>query len=139
MELSPGGPKPGRLHRTGSDAMMTSGFWSFFLFAVLALGFACIPLLLSSLIQPRARRTAKESTYECGMRSFGDARVKFDVKYYVFALLFLIFDIEAVFLFPWSVVFEEVGLFGLVEIGIFLTILTAGLVYAWRKKALQWD
>ena len=119
--------------------MMTTGYWSFFLFAGLALFFACIPLILSRLVQPRARRSAKETTYECGMRSFGDARVKFDVKYYVFALLFLIFDIEAVFLFPWSVVFGEVGVLGLVEVGIFLTILTAGLIYAWRKKALQWD
>ena len=118
---------------------MTDGYWSFFLFAGLALFFACVPLVLSRMIQPRAPHPMKRSTYECGMRSFGDARVRFDVKYYVFALLFLIFDIEAVFLFPWSVVFGEVGVLGLVEVGIFLAILAAGLVFAWRKKALRWD
>ncbi len=80
----------------------------------------------------------KNDTYECGVETIGSSWVQFNFRYYYFALLFVIFDIEAVFLLPWAVYFRELGLFGLIEMGIFVLILVVGFVYAWRKKALEW-
>ncbi|NLF82737.1 MAG: NADH-quinone oxidoreductase subunit A [Candidatus Gastranaerophilales bacterium] len=94
---------------------------------------------MSWLVQPKAPGHLKSKTYECGMKPFGDSRIQFDVKYYLFALLFLIFDIEAVFLFPWAVSFDKLGLFALVEAFIFIGILILGLAYAWKKDALKWQ
>ncbi len=80
----------------------------------------------------------KEDTYECGVTTEGSAWVRFNFRYYFFALLFVIFDVEAVFLYPWAVAFRQVGVYGFVEVAIFVVILAIGLVYAWRKKALDW-
>lgn len=103
------------------------------------MAFACAALIMSWLVQPKAPGYLKHKTYECGMKPFGDSRIQFDVKYYLFALLFLIFDIEAVFLFPWAVSFDKLGLFALVEAFIFIGILILGLAYAWKKDALKWQ
>jgi NADH-quinone oxidoreductase subunit A len=82
---------------------------------------------------------AKLSPYECGFEAFEDSRMRFDVRYYLVAILFIIFDLEIAFLFPWAVALREVGAFGLVAMGIFLAVLVVGFIYEWRKGALEWD
>lgn len=89
-------------------------------------------------IRPQKPDPAKASTYECGMDTVGTSWVQFNFRYYAYALLFVVFDIETVFLYPWAVAFRQLGLFGFIEMMIFLGILAIGLVYAWRKKALEW-
>ena len=81
----------------------------------------------------------KVSTYECGFKAFDDARMQFDVRFYLVALLFIIFDLEIAFLFPWAVAFKEVGTFGFWSVMVFLGILTIGFIYEWRKGALEWN
>ena len=83
--------------------------------------------------------TEKVSAYECGFNAFDDARMKFDVRFYLVAILFIIFDLEVAFLFPWAVSFKEAGLYGFWAMMIFLAVLTIGFVYEWRKGALEWD
>ena len=97
-----------------------------------------VMLALSSLIGRRAPSRLKAMPYESGVVPVGDTRQPFSVKFYLVAMLFLIFDIEVVFLYPWAILFRELGLFGLVEMGIFLCILIVGFVYAWKKGALEW-
>ena len=82
---------------------------------------------------------AKNSPYECGFEAFEDARMKFDVRYYLVAILFIIFDLEIAFLFPWAIVLDKIGLFGLAAMGVFLGILVIGFIYEWRKGALEWE
>ncbi len=81
----------------------------------------------------------KVSAYECGFNAFDDARMKFDVRFYLVAILFIIFDLEVAFLFPWAIAFKEVGAFGFWSMMVFLTVLTIGFIYEWRKGALEWD
>ena len=95
-------------------------------------------LLLNRAVRPRVPRPEKSVTYECGVDPVGGGWSQSTVRYYVFALLFVIFDVEAVFLFPWAVVFEKIGIFAFVEMMIFVAILALGLLYAWRKKVLEW-
>jgi len=104
-----------------------------------SVAFAFAALIMSWLVQPKAPNKLKQKTYECGMKLFGDSRIQYDAKYYLYALLFLIFDIEAVFLFPWAVVYDKLGLFALIEALIFIAILVIGLIYAWKKDALKWQ
>ena len=108
---------------------------------MLGLGFA-IPMLLyviASGAGPRQASERKMTPFECGMESVGDVRHRFTVKFFLVALLFIIFDIEAVFIYPWAVLFRELGLFGFIEMGVFILILLLGLVYVWKKGALEWD
>ena len=98
-----------------------------------------IPLLLGLKLGPRKADAAKDSPYECGFEAFEDARMQFDVRYYLVAILFIIFDLEIAFLFPWAVAIREVGLIGFISMAIFLVILTIGFVYEWKKGALDWD
>jgi NADH-quinone oxidoreductase subunit A len=98
-----------------------------------------IPLLLGLKLGPREKDAAKDSPYECGFEAFEDARMQFDVRYYLVAILFIIFDLEIAFLFPWAVSIREVGLVGFVSMAIFLIILTIGFIYEWKKGALDWD
>ena len=95
-------------------------------------------LALNRLIAPRAHTVEKFMTYECGVDPIGGGWTQSTVRYYIFALLFVIFDVEAVFLFPWATVFEKIGIFAFLEMVIFIFILALGLVYAWRKKVLDW-
>ena len=90
-------------------------------------------------IGPTRPDAAKNSPYECGFEAFEDARMKFDVRYYLVAILFIIFDLEIAFLFPWAIVLDEIGMFGLVSMGIFLGILVIGFIYEWKKGALEWE
>jgi len=97
------------------------------------------PILLGFLVGPHRPTSEKLSPYECGFEAFEEARMKFDVRYYLVAILFIIFDLEIAFLFPWAVVLDEIGLFGFVAMAIFLGILVVGFVYEWKKGALEWE
>ena len=98
-----------------------------------------ISLVLGHLISPTRPGSEKNSPYECGFEAFEDARVKFDVRYYLVAILFIIFDLEIAFLFPWATVLDELGVFGFVAMLIFLGILVIGFIYEWKKGALEWE
>jgi NADH-quinone oxidoreductase subunit A len=112
-----------------------------FIFVGLAVGVA-LPLIgggLSRVLGVNRPDPEKLSPYECGFEAFEDARMKFDVRYYLVAILFILFDLEIAFLFPWAVVIREIGLFGFVSMMVFLAILVVGFVYEWKKGALEWD
>jgi NADH:ubiquinone oxidoreductase subunit 3 (subunit A) len=116
----------------------TNPFTLIGLFIVVAIVFPLIALGLAKVLRPKKPNPIKSQTYECGLETYGDTWVQFRVQYYLFALVFVIFDIETVFLYPWAVAYNKLGLFALVEMFVFLAILVGGLVYAWRKGALEW-
>ncbi len=108
------------------------------IFMLLITGFVATTLILARLLSPGRRSGTKGQIYETGETTVTDPWRPFPVRYYVFALLFLIFDVEAAFLYPWAVIYRELGLYGFVEMVIFVVILAIGLIYAWRKGALRW-
>jgi NADH-quinone oxidoreductase subunit A len=108
------------------------------LLLLLAIVFALAPLLIARIIAPRKPSLAKSDTYECGVRTYGETWVRFRIQYYIYALMFVVFDIETVFLFPWAVSYAGLGTFALIEMIIFLVILAVGLAYAWAKGVLRW-
>src|SRR5574338_1199344 len=114
-------------------------YFPILLFIFIALAFGVVTLLLSYLVQPKYPEPEKLSAYECGSEPFSDARMPFPVRYYIFAMLFVIFDIEVIFLYPWAVVFTKIGVVGLIEMMIFIGLFIVAYVYAWRKGALEWD
>ena len=118
---------------------MLINYLPIFLLIALAGLFALGALLLSSLVGPRDPNPVKLAPYECGVTPVGSARERFSVKFYLVAMLFIIFDIEIVFLYPWAVVYRHLGSFGVVEMGIFVAVLLVGLVYVWKKGGLEWD
>jgi NADH-quinone oxidoreductase subunit A len=109
------------------------------IFMVLGAAFGIGSIIAGWLLRPNRPYRAKLLPYESGSPLFMDARVQFPIRYYIIAMLFVIFDIEVVFLFPWAVVFKKLGLLGLIEMGLFLAILIVGYWYAWKKGALDWD
>lgn len=114
-------------------------YFPILLFIGVALAFGVATLLISYLVQPRFPEAEKLSPYECGTEPFSDARMPFPVRYYIIAMLFVIFDIEVIFLYPWAVAFDKIGLIGLVEMLIFIGLFLIAYVYAWKKGALEWD
>ena len=100
--------------------------------------FPAMPIVLAHFMQPRRPNQVKTETYECGIETIGDSWVQFKVQYYLYALVFLVFDIETIFLFPWAVAYKQLPLFALFEMLIFIVLLAVALVYAWRKGALEW-
>ena len=113
--------------------------WLFIgVFLVLAPLFPIIALLIPRIIAPRKTNPLKTDTYECGIETVGDTWVQFKVQYYIFALVFLVFDVELVFLFPWAVAFDSLALYAVLEGMLFILILVSGLLYIWRKGALEW-
>ncbi len=108
-------------------------------FIAIALAFGVVSLLIGWVVRPNRPYRAKLVPYESGSPLFQDARVQFPMRYYIIAMLFVIFDIEIVFLFPWAVVFQKLGIVGLVEMGVFIGILVVGFWYAWKKGALEWE
>ncbi len=106
---------------------------------VIASAFAIAVVLLSSLLGPKRPSQRKQESYECGIDPVGDARLRFSVKFYIIAMLFILFDIEAIFLYPWAVMFQELELFGLMEMFAFLGFLVVGYIYLWKRGALEWD
>lgn len=108
------------------------------LMVVVALIFPTIPIILSKLLGPKKPGPIKSATYECGLEATGSSWIQFRVQYYLYALVFVIFDVEVVFLFPWAVSYGVLGWFALIQMFIFVALLILGLAYAWRKGALEW-
>jgi NADH-quinone oxidoreductase subunit A len=109
------------------------------IFIAIAVAFGAVSLLAGKIVRPHHPYRAKLAPYESGAPLFMDARVPFPIRYYIIAMLFVIFDIEIVFLFPWAVIYRKLGLLGLLEMGLFIGILLVGFWYAWKKGALEWD
>ena len=109
------------------------------LFLIVALGIGIALIIVGNVLGPKRPSAEKLSPYECGFNAFEDARMQFDVRYYLVAILFIVFDLEIAFVFPWALVFRELGVFGLVEMGVFLALLVIGFVYVWKKGALEWE
>jgi NADH-quinone oxidoreductase subunit A len=122
---------------------MLSNYLPILIFLVIATALAGLLLTLGSVLGRFSSRNrddpAKLSPYECGFEAFEDSRMKFDVRYYLVAILFIVFDLEIAFLFPWAVALGKLGTFGLVAMAIFLGILVVGFIYEWKKGALEWD
>ena len=117
---------------------MLNAYIPIFLFLVIAIGFAIFTLFMSQLVSSKKYNKVKLEPYECGIEPQTDARDRYSVRYYLIAMLFVIFDVETVFMFPWAVILDKLALFGLIEMLVFLAILVAGYAYAWRKGALEW-
>ena len=116
--------------------------WQYLFVALLtlvAVVVAVAPLILARFVAPKKPGKTKTSPYECGMESTGDPWMQFRAQYYLYALLFVIFDVEVIFIYPWAVVWKSLGAVAFVEMAIFLSILTVGLVYAWKKGVLEWE
>ena len=118
---------------------MLAEYFPILLFLLVGLGVGVAPMVLGKLLGPNRPDPEKLSPYECGFEAFEDARMKFDVRYYLVAILFILFDLEIAFLFPWAVAFGKIGAFGFWSMMVFLAVLTIGFIYEWRKGALEWD
>jgi NADH-quinone oxidoreductase subunit A len=118
---------------------MLENYFPVLLFIAIAFVMGVLPLALGKLVGPNRPDEKKLSPYECGFEAFEDARMKFDVRFYLVAILFILFDLEIAFLFPWAIVLKEIGTFGFVSMMIFLAILVVGFVYEWMKGALEWE
>jgi NADH-quinone oxidoreductase subunit A len=114
-------------------------YFPILLFILIALVFGGIMVAMGAMLGPDRPDSEKLSPYECGFEAFEDARMKFDVRYYLVAILFILFDLEIAFLFPWAIVLQEIGWFGFVAMMVFLGILVVGFVYEWKKGALEWE
>ena len=118
---------------------MLHNYFPVLLFVLVGIAIGVVFPVLGFLLGPNRPDTEKLSPYECGFEAFEDARMKFDVRYYLVAILFILFDLEIAFLFPWAVVLKDVGLFGFVAMLVFLGILVVGFIYEWVKGALEWE
>ena len=118
---------------------MLQEYFPILVFLGVSAGIGVLLLILGFLIGSGSKDEEKLSPYECGFEAFDDSRMKFDVRYYLVAILFIIFDLEIAFLFPWAVSLESVGKFGLLSMALFLAILVVGFIYEWKKGALEWD
>ncbi len=118
---------------------MLEGYFPILLFIFVGIVMGVAPMLAGAILGPHRPNDEKLSPYECGFEAFEDARMKFDVRYYLVAILFILFDLEIAFLFPWAIVLKEIGMFGFVAMLVFLGILTVGFAYEWMKGALEWE
>ncbi len=124
---------------------MLENYFPVLVFILVGLAFGCAPIILGRLVAPYRPDGEKNSPYECGFEPFEDARIKFDVRYYLIAILFILFDLEIAFLFPWATILRELAgseslrLFGFFEMMVFLGILLIGYVWVWKKGALEWE
>ncbi len=118
---------------------MLEQYFPVLLFIVFGLGVGALLLGVGRFVSPHRPDPQKLSPYECGFEAFEDARMKFDVRYYLIAILFILFDLEIAFLFPWAVVLPEIGFFGFAAMMVFLLILVIGFIYEWKKGALEWE
>jgi len=118
---------------------MLAEYFPILLFIAVALAIGVAPMVLGKLLGPSRPDPEKLSPYECGFEAFEDARMKFDVRYYLVAILFILFDLEIAFLFPWATVINDIGFAGFLSMMVFLGILTVGFVYEWMKGALEWE
>lgn len=118
---------------------MLENYLPILVFLVMGIMFGVVPVIAGFLLGPRRPEAAKLSPYECGFEAFEDSRMKFDVRYYLVAILFIIFDLEIAFLFPWAIILDEIGAFGFIAMMIFLAILVIGFIYEWKRGALEWE
>ena len=118
---------------------MLEDYLHILIFIIVALLIGFVPRVLGMLLGPRRPDREKDSPYECGFEAFESTRMKFDVRYYLVAILFIIFDLEIAFLFPWAIVLDELGLAGFTAMVVFLGILVVGFIYEWKKGALEWE
>ena len=118
---------------------MISAYAVVYAFTLVAVGFAALTLVAAKILRPSVPYARKESTYECGIPSVGSTEVKLNIRFHVFALLFVLFDVEILYVYPWAVTARELGSLALIEMGIFIAILLLGLAFAWRKGALNWE
>ena len=118
---------------------MLTQYFPILLFIVFGLGLGALLLAVGRVVSPNRPDPEKLSPYECGFEAFEDARMKFDVRYYLVAILFILFDLEIAFLFPWAVVLPDIGYFGFAAMMIFLAVLIVGFIYEWKKGALEWE
>jgi len=118
---------------------MVENYLPILIFVIVAVGLGVVLLTAGAVLGPRRPDSEKLSPYECGFEAFEDSRIKFDVRYYLVAILFIIFDLEIAFLFPWAIVLDKIGLFGFLAMVVFLGILVIGFVYEWKKGALEWE
>ena len=117
---------------------MPAGYLPIFIFLVIAILFPIAILAVARLVRPAAPSRTKLEAYECGIQAASDSRGRYTVRFYIVAILFVIFDVEAVFLFPWAVRYHQLGWFGVAEVAVFLAILVVGYAWAWKKGALEW-
>jgi NADH-quinone oxidoreductase subunit A len=129
-----GSPGPTRSRRS-----MLAEYVPVLIFLAVAGGIGLLLLALGYVFAPRRPDPEKASAYECGFEAFEDTRMKFDVRYYLVAILFIVFDLEIAFLFPWAVALDRIGLIGIAAMGVFLLVLVVGFIYEWKKGALEWD
>jgi NADH-quinone oxidoreductase subunit A len=118
---------------------MLENYLPILIFMAVGLGFGVVPIALGRILAPHRPDSEKLSPYECGFEAFEDSRRKFDVRYYLVAILFIIFDLEIAFLFPWAVALNEIGMAGFLAMMVFLGILVVGFIYEWKKGALEWE
>ncbi len=118
---------------------MLTNYFPILLFILVSLGIGSVAIGLGKVLAPNNPDDQKLSPYECGFEAFEDSRMKFDVRYYLVAILFIIFDLEIAFLFPWAIVLDEIGVFGFWAMMLFLGILVIGFIYEWKKGALEWE
>ncbi|MGF1528830.1 MAG: NADH-quinone oxidoreductase subunit A [Candidatus Competibacterales bacterium] len=118
---------------------MLENYLPVLIFIVIGILTGVVPVMVGFVLGPQKPDSEKLSPYECGFEAFEDSRMRFDVRYYLVAILFIIFDLEIAFLFPWAVVLDEIGLFGFAAMAIFLGILVVGFIYEWKKGALEWE
>ncbi|MBN8531627.1 MAG: NADH-quinone oxidoreductase subunit A [Alphaproteobacteria bacterium] len=118
---------------------IAADYFPILIFLVIAAGLATVMVILPMILAKLKPDTEKLSAYECGFEAFGDARGKFDVRFYLVAILFIIFDLEVAFLFPWAASLREIGVFGFWSMMVFLAVLTIGFIYEWKKGALEWE
>jgi len=117
---------------------MPAGYLPIFIFLVIAILFPVVTIIVARLIRPSAPFLTKLEAYECGIKAASDSRGRYTVRFYIIAILFVIFDVETIFLFPWAVRYHELGWFGVAEVGVFLAILIVGYIWAYKKGALEW-
>ena len=118
---------------------MLDNYLPVILFIIVSLGLGAVMILVGAVLGPRRPGADKNAPYECGFEAFEDSRMKFDVRFYLVAILFIIFDLEIAFLFPWAIVLEEIGGFGFSAMMLFLGVLVIGFIYEWKKGALEWE
>jgi len=118
---------------------MVDSFGPIAIFFLVAVVFSFIPIILARFLAPHKPNSVKLQPYESGMRTIGPTHIQFRTRYYLYALIFVIFDVEVLYLFPWGVAFNQLGLFSLIKMGIFIAFLLLGLAYAWKKGALEWE
>jgi NADH-quinone oxidoreductase subunit A len=131
--------RPATIDEDWLHPIMLQLYFPVLLFILVGIALGLILLTVGSVVSPNRPDPEKLSPYECGFEAFEDARMKFDVRYYLIAILFILFDLEIAFLFPWAVVLPEIGVFGFWSMMIFLAILIVGFIYEWKKGALEWE